>query len=58
MTVVLFAIGIGSALYILYDYLNESATSPKLIGKEEALAISMKTGRWDKSLLSDKTING
>ncbi|MBI3253173.1 MAG: hypothetical protein HYZ56_00340 [Nitrosopumilales archaeon] len=44
MTVVLFAIGIGSALYILYDYLNESATSPKLIGKEEALAISMKTG--------------
>ena len=57
LTVILFVIGIGSALYVLYDYLNESATNPKLIGKEEALAISMKTGRWDKSLLSDKTID-
>ncbi|MGI0011809.1 MAG: cupredoxin domain-containing protein [Nitrosopumilaceae archaeon] len=54
-TIILFAIGIGSALYVLYDHI-ESADRPKLIGKEEAQAVAIESGRWDKSLLDDKTI--
>jgi len=50
-------IGIGSAFYILFDYLNDSATRPKLIGKEEALSIAVESGRWNKSLLDGKTID-
>lgn len=54
-TLILFAIGIGSALYVLYDYI-ESADRTRLIAKEEALAVAIESGRWDKSLLDDKTI--
>ena len=55
-TLILFAIGIGSALYVLYDYI-ESADRPKLIGKEEALAIATRVGNWSQNFLSDKTID-
>lgn len=54
-TIILFAIGIGSALYVLYDYI-ESADRTRLIAKEEALAVAIESGRWDESLLKDKTI--
>lgn len=57
ITIALFAFGIGSAFYILFDYLNDSATRPKLIGKEEALSIAVESGRWNKSLLDGKTID-
>ena len=56
-TIVLFTIGVGSALYILYDYLYESINNSRLIEKEEALSIAIESGRWDKNLLNDKTID-
>lgn len=56
ISIILFAIGIGSAVYILYDYINESAGHSRLIEKEEALSVAIESGKWDKSLLEDKTV--
>ena len=49
----LLAIGIGSGLVILYDYLE----SPHLILKDQAFAIAIKTGNWSKNFLDDKTVD-
>lgn len=56
ISIVLFAIGISSALLILTDYLN-NPLRPKLIGKDEALSIATQAGKWNESLLDDKTID-
>lgn len=49
----LFAIGAGSALIILYYYLE----SPHLISKDQAFEDALKFGGWNKTQLVNETVD-
>lgn len=61
MTAVLFAIGITSALLIVYDYLTNindvNASNITLIEKDRASQIAFNEGDWTRELLVDKQVD-
>jgi hypothetical protein len=51
--IVFLAIGIVSAFLIVYDYYE----NPRLISKEQAFDLAIKTGNWSENFLKDKTFD-